>query len=358
MTTNEWGPVRLFRNDQGTLREDTEAAGLADITGWFNGISGRDIDNDGDMDYVVTNFGLNTKYHASADHPALLYYGDFEGNGKKRLIEAEEEDNTLFPVRGKSCSTNAIPSLAKKFDSYKLFALSSLEEIYTPKCLNSAHRFAATTLESTALINDGSGRFTFLPLPRLAQISPGFGVQLTEVNGDGYADALIAQNFFSPQPETGNFDGGLSLLLLGSGDGSFRAVWPDDSGIVVPDDAKGMATADLNQDGAADFLIATNSGPVHVLMNKGSEKLMAIQLKGNKGNQQAIGARVAVIAADGSRQAAEVYAGGSYLSQSTPDLFFAKPEGPGKVEIVWPDGTSSSREFSTWDSRVQLSIGK
>lgn len=356
MTTNEWGPVRLFRNERGTLREDTKAAGLAEKTGWFNGISGRDIDNDGDIDYVVTNFGLNTKYHASADHPALLYYGDFEGNGRKRLVEAEEEDNTLFPVRGKSCSTNAIPSLGKKFDSYKLFALSSLEDIYTPKCLDSAHRFSANTLESSVLINDGSGHFTFRPLPRFAQISPGFAVQLTEVNGDGYADALIAQNFFSPQSETGNFDGGLSVLLLGNGDGSFRSVWPDDSGIAVPGDAKSMAMADLNQDGAADFLIATNSGPVHVFLSEDNGKKMALQLSGPNGNRQAFGARVAVIAADGSRQTAEVYAGGSYLSQSTADLFFAKPEGPGKVEVVWPDGTSSSREFSVWDSRIQLAI--
>jgi len=354
MTTNEWGPVRLFRNEQGVLREDTDAAGLAQKTGWFNGISGRDIDNDGDMDYVVTNFGLNTKYHGSADHPALLYYGDFEGNGKKRLIEAEEEDDTLFPVRGKSCSTNAMPSLGKKYESYKSFALSSLEDIYTPQCLNSANRFAANTLESSALINDGSGHFTFRPLPRLAQISPGFAVQLTEVNGDGHADAVIAQNFFSPQPETGNFDGGLSVLLLGKGDGSFHAVWPDDSGIAVPDDAKSMAMVDLNLDGAADFLIATNSGPMHVLVNEGSEKLMALQLKGSKKNGQAIGARVVVSSADGSRQTAEVYAGGSYLSQSTSDLFFAKPGGSGTVEVVWPDGTSSSQEFSAWDSRIQV----
>lgn len=358
MTTTEWGSVRLFRNDRGTLREDTQGAGLAEKTGWFNGISGRDVDNDGDIDYVVTNFGLNTKYHASADHPALLYYGDFDDTGEKRLIEAEEEDNTLFPVRGKSCSTNAIPSLAKKFDSYEKFAIASLGDIYSPQCLASAYRFAANTLESVVLINDGSGHFTFGPLPRFAQISPGFGVQLTEVNGDGYADAIIAQNFFSPQPETGNFDGGLSLLMLGNGDGSFQPIWPDDSGVVVPDDAKALALADLDQDGSADFLIATNDGPLHVLLNKGSEKLMAIRLTGPKGNRQAIGARIVVLPVDGSSQTAEVYAGGSYLSQSTPELFFTKPNGAGNVKVFWPDGSTTTHEFLEWESRIELAADK
>jgi len=269
MVSTEWGPIRLFRNQQGKLVEGTEKAGLAERTGSYNGISGRDIDNDGDIDYMITNFGLNTKYHATADHPALLYYGDFEGNGRKRLIEAEEEDDTLFPIRGKSCSTNAIPSLGKKFDSYKQFALASLEDIYTPQCLDAAYRFAANLLESTVLLNDGSGHFTFASLPRIVQISSGFGVQLTEVDGDGNADAIIAQNFFSPQEETGDFDGGLSMLLLGNGDGSFRAVWPKESGISVPGDAKAIALLDYNRDGALDFWLTTNDGPMHVYVNAG-----------------------------------------------------------------------------------------
>jgi len=82
--------------------------------------------------------------------------------------------------------------------------------------------------------------------------------------------------------------------------------------------------------------------------------VLAIQLNGSKGNRQAIGARVAVTSAAGSGQTAEVYAGGSYLSQSTADLFFAKPDGAGKVDVFWPDGTSSSQAFSQWDSRIQL----
>ena len=172
----------------------------------------------------MTNFGLNTKYHATEEKPIVLYYGDFDGTGAKRLVEAEYEDDTLFPIRGKSCSTGAMPHLAEKFQTYHEFALASVVDIYTPKCLNESEKFSVTTLESGVLINDGDGKFAFRPLPRLAQIAPGFGAVLTEVDGDGRPDLYIAQNFFTAQPETGRMDGGMSLLLLGNNDGSFRPV--------------------------------------------------------------------------------------------------------------------------------------
>ena len=73
LVTHEWGPVRFFRNEHGKLVEKTETAGLVERIGWWNGISPGDLNGDGQIDYVVTNFGLNTKYHASAEKPALLY---------------------------------------------------------------------------------------------------------------------------------------------------------------------------------------------------------------------------------------------------------------------------------------------
>ena len=111
LVAQEWGPIKYYRNDQGKLADQTSEAGLSSVMGWWNGITAIDVDNDGDMDYAATNFGLNTKYHASVKHPTLLYYGDFRSDGNLNIIEAEFEGETLFPVRGLSCSSNAIPQL-------------------------------------------------------------------------------------------------------------------------------------------------------------------------------------------------------------------------------------------------------
>ena len=356
LVTHEWGPVKLWHNDQGRLSDQTHQAKLADRVGWWNGIAGRDLDGDGDIDYVVTNFGINTKYHASPHQPALLYYGDFEARGKYRLVEAEYEDETLFPIRGKSCSTRAMPFLGDKFQTYHDFALAPLQDLYTPKCLADAHRFAATELESGVLINDGAARFEFRPLPRLAQISPGFGVVLTELDGDGHSDCYVVQNFYTPQPETGRMDGGLSLLLNGNGDGSFTPVWPHESGLVVPGDAKSLVATDLNDDGWPDFVVGVNSDQVLTLVNRHptDNRILNVRLQGAAGNPDGIGASVTLTTDDGSTQTAEVSAGSGYLSQSTTKLTFGLGDTRQAVslQVRWPDGEVSNQEITDSSGHV------
>lgn len=100
MLTVEWGPVRLFQNTGTTLVEMTRQAGLGDRLGWWNSIAGTDLDHDGDIDYVVTNFGLNTKYHPGFDHPYRIYFADFDGDGHRDIVEAKSKDDHLLPVRG------------------------------------------------------------------------------------------------------------------------------------------------------------------------------------------------------------------------------------------------------------------
>jgi hypothetical protein len=347
--TCEWGPVKFYRNDKGKLNDATAAAGLAALTGWWNGIAGRDLDGDGDMDYCVTNFGLNTKYHASPGHPTLLYYGDFDGSGKKQLVEAEYEDKTVFPVRGRSCSSQAMPFIRDKFSSYKSFAVASLSDIYTDGKLKQSDRFAAEELRSGILRNDGKGRFTFAPLPRLAQFAPGFGVVLTDLNEDGHPDIFMAQNFWSPQPETGRMDGGLSLVLLGSKDGEFRELWPAESGVVIPRDAKSLVEGEFFGPGKRGWLVGINdsSAALYRLRTAESNTLTVRGLTP--------GTRVTAEYTGGARQSAESASGSGYLSQSAASLSFGNESAIQQVIVQWPDGSRETRTRGQWqERRLQL----
>ena len=356
----EWGPVKIFLNKKGKLVESTRQSGLSTYKGWWNGLAARDLDGDGDMDYVATNFGLNTKYHPSKKKPAQIYYGKFGDAKKPSIVEAKVSEDCILPVRGKSCSQNAMPFVAEKFRTYHSFASATLTDIYSQSSLQQAQSFEVNYLESALLINDGKAHFEVRPLPELSQIAPGFGVVATEVNGDGFADIYLVQNFYHPQRETGKMGGGMSVLLLGDGSGSFSEVWPNNSGLLVPEDARGLSSCDWNDDGWVDFAIGVNDGKMKLFENNAKirDELRSLKLRLSyaDGNPTGIGSKVSVLMDDGMVQSGEVSAGGSYLSQSSADLFFGL--GVDKmvksINVRWPDGQQTMHQYEEGKSMMVI----
>ncbi|MDA0810984.1 MAG: FG-GAP-like repeat-containing protein, partial [Verrucomicrobia bacterium] len=358
LVTCEWGSVKFFQNEAGRLVDQTTASGLDRYRGWWNGIAGGDIDHDGDIDYVATNWGVNTQYKASDEKPELLYYGDLDGTGNKHIVEAKFEGSVCYPRRGLSCSSHAMPAIRQKLPTFNQFALADLRSIYTEDRLEKATRFEANYLQTSVLLNDGKGKFTVQPLPRFAQTSPGFGVVLTDFDSDGNLDCLIAQNFFSPQHETGNMDGGLSALLHGNGDGTFTPVWPAISGLVVPADAKSLAAVDFDNNQVIDFVFGLNANPAWSFVNRIQSKHLAVTLKGKRGNSSGIGARATFAAQGLPAQTAELHAGSGYLSQSPASLLFGLGASGGKggtLTVRWPDGTTSTHEVPAGKTAVTIS---
>ncbi|MEZ4463681.1 MAG: FG-GAP-like repeat-containing protein [bacterium] len=340
LVTYEWGPVRLWRNAGGKLEEATRDAGFDAHHGWNNSIVGADFDGDGDVDYVVAGFGHNLKDHASDEHPAVLYYGPFGTGGAMQLVEAKYSDDTLLPVRGLSCSSDAMPEIRSRYKTFADFARATAQDIYGD-VLDKAQRFEADTLDTGIWLNQG-GRFTFQALPRMAQASPVFGMAVLDADADGHLDLVLAQNFFGPQRETGRMDGGVSVLLRGKGDGTFVAIPPTESGLLVPEDATALTVADLDGDPWPDLAFAVNDGPLKLYRHRGLGlgKPYTVRLKGPAGNPAAVGARVELVLKGGTRRVGWTQAGAGYLSQDDGRVRFglAAGEEPESVNIRWPDG--------------------
>ena len=358
----EWGPVKVFLNHEGKLVEATVKSGLATYLGWWKGIAGSDLDGDGDLDYVVTNQGNNTPYQATAKKPELLFYGDFDGSGKKRIVEAKFEGQTCYPRRGFSCSSGAIPILRKRLKTFENFARSTLGDLYGD-WLSGSLRLEANTLESCVLLNDGKARFTVRPLPRAAQFSPSQGVLLSDLDADGHIDCVLAQNFFGAQPEIGLLDSGLSLLLHGRGTGDFVSSGPARSGIRVPGAATAITSADLNLDGRPELVFAVNSSPLMIFSEppdrEQTNRLLEVRLVGKPGNLPAVGSRITVRQEETRQsQTCEVTAGSGYLSQSEAARWFGLgPVAAGarlQITVRWPDGASSTKEAIAGARRVQI----
>ncbi len=360
LLTLEWGSVKYFHNRQGQGFEDwTQQAGFASAgTGWWTSIAAADFNGDGKIDYVVGNVGLNTQYHADPAHPALLYSGDFKGDGSNQLIEAYYEGDTLYPWRSLHEMGASLPSVLKRYPTFDSYGRATLAEILGVQRLAKAERYAATELRSGVFLSQPDGTYRFEPLPRIAQISPLQGVVAGDFDGDGHADIFAVQNSYAPVPSVGRFDGGLGQLLRGDGQGHFEPVTPTASGLVVPRDAKGLAVIDLDQDGWPDFIVTRNDDTTLAFRNGGiaGHRPLRVLLHGPAGNPTGVGARVTVELTDGTTQTSEVYAGSGYYSQSSPACFFGYPNAnpPKKIRVRWPSGATSEHPFQAGVSTVVL----
>ena len=100
----DYGPIRIFLNQQGKLSESTKKSGLSEKLGWWNSVTTADLNNDGRLDLIAGNMGLNTKYGTlSKKNTVEIYYGDMDGSGVPRIIESKysKERPEPLPVRGR-----------------------------------------------------------------------------------------------------------------------------------------------------------------------------------------------------------------------------------------------------------------
>lgn len=239
LIVGDWMPIRLFENKKGKLVEVQNDA-LQNTSGRWNKIVPFDFDADGDTDYVAGNSGSNFAYTVSRKEPLELYYADFNDDGRIDPVMAYSSQGKIYPVASRDEMLLQVNSLRKKFTSYSKYASATIEDIFGKESLRAAKRLKAQTLHSMVLENIGSGNFKLLPLPAMAQLSSVNGIVTDDVNEDGFADILLAGNFFPYRTEYGPADASLGLLLLGDGKGKFDPVSWEKNGFRAPGDVRSM----------------------------------------------------------------------------------------------------------------------
>lgn len=360
LLTLDWGQVKYFHNNRGQALEDwTEQGGFAAAgTGWWTSLATADFNGDGRPDYAVGNLGLNTQYQASAQRPAMLFRGDFIGNGQTQLIEAYYEEGRLYPWRCRRDLGAAVPSILKRYPRNDFYARAALGELLGDDKLAAAQRLAATEFRSGVFLSQPDGRHRFASLPRLAQIAPLQGMVAGDFDGDGRADLYAVQNSHAPIAAVGRFAGGLSQLMRGDGHGNFTPVPPSESGLVVPGDAKALVVLDLDADGWPDFFVTRNNSTTQAFRNRGviGHNSLRVNLRGPAGNPTAVGARITLELKDASVQTGEIQAGSGYSSQSIAACFFGFPDGnpPVKINVRWPWGPVTGHSVQAHVSSITL----
>jgi hypothetical protein len=334
----EWGPVRVFKNEKGKLHEITTELGLGEFVGWWNGVTTGDLDGSGRMSVIACNWGLNTPYPASKEHPIGLYYGDFGGRGTVDIVEAEYDPSSsaMSPRRMRDRVAAALPDLPLRFPTQKSFSEATIAQVLGDR-QPPAHELAANTLPSMVFWNRGK-TFEARPLPPEAQFAPAFSVNVADFDGDGYEDIFLSQNFFANQPEVPRCDAGRGLLLLGDGTGSFKPMPGQESGIKIYGEQRGAAIGDFDKDGRVDLAVSQNGAATKLFHNVGARPGLRVRLVGPTGNAAGIGAQIRLFFGTRAGPVREIHGGSGYWSQDSTIPVLATPERPTGLWIRWPGG--------------------
>jgi hypothetical protein len=229
----EWDAVLFAKceNEKLTLL-DSEITGLKGTNGWWKTIIPGDFDQDGDLDFIGGNLGLNSKLSASNKFPLKMYYLDYDQNNTKEQILCHYYQGEYRVFNTKDEVVSQLPELKKKFNTNTSFAKASLYDIFEKKSLDKADLFEAYELASCFFENDGTGRFNVHRLPRECQFSTVEDGLFADINGDHKNELILVGNFFPVNIQMGKYDGNYGLVLAFR-DGQFELIGQEQTGLSV-----------------------------------------------------------------------------------------------------------------------------
>ena len=260
--SGEWMPITVFKQEKGKFVNTTQEAGLSETNGWWNRIAAGDIDRDGDVDFVVGNHGLNSKFKCSVEKPLEMYTGDFDDNNDIEQIICMYYDDTSYPLVLRHDLVKQLQGLRKKYLKYEDYKNETIEDIFSGEELRKAVHSEVYELRTCLLINDGKGRFHLRALPIEAQFSPVYGIAVHDLNGDGNDDIFLGGNLYGAKPEVGRYDASHGLLLVGNGKGNFKAVPQNQSGLQIEGEIRDIVSLTIS--GNFYLLIARNNNSLRV----------------------------------------------------------------------------------------------
>jgi tetratricopeptide (TPR) repeat protein len=307
-------PDHLFRNDNGRFVDVTDEVGIVDKDGRGLGVVAADLNGDGKVDLFVAN-----------DTTANYY---FRNLGGFRFVEeglisglATNASGAFLAGMGVACGD---------LDGDGLIDL------------------AVTNFfgESTTLYHNlGGGLFSDRAadsgLVQPTRFVLGFGLAALDANNDGRLDLVQANGDVNDYRPKKPYEMPTQLFL---GTDCGRFVDASDRGgteLKRPRVGRGLAVADLDNDGQIDFLEVAERVRLAAFHNetRAGNHFVTFALAGTQSNRDGVGAKVTVTTGS-QKQVAERFGGGSYLSASDPRLHFGLGTTAriDAVEVAWPSG--------------------
>lgn len=239
VVVGDWMAITVLKNKHGEELVKAEA-GLDKTNGWYNTVEVADLNDDGLMDLVTGNHGLNSRFKASEGEPLNLHINDFDQNGSIEHITTRYYQGRPLPLVLRQDLVMQIPSLKKKYLHFDYYKGQTIEDIFLPDQLKNTITLSAVTMESAVWLNGGDGTFIKKDLPFEAQLSPAYALMIEDFDGDENLDILMGGNLSRAKPETGIYDASYGVVLKGDGKGKFTAVSPTKSGLSIQGEIRAL----------------------------------------------------------------------------------------------------------------------
>jgi hypothetical protein len=329
-------PSHLYHNNRdGTFTDVTAAAGLAREFGPTLGVSTADFNGDGWIDIYVAN----------DEQPNQLWINQHDGTFKNTGLLS----GTALSTEGEAKSSMGVD--AADFDN------DGDEDLFVTELAGQG---------ANLFVNDGSGIFTDQSAAsrlRVATLpSTGFGTAWIDVDNDGWLDLLTINGAVTAIGELVRRHDPFPLhqrkqLFHNLGNGQFEEVSAGAGAVFqVSSTGRGAAFGDIDNDGDTDVVVASNDGPVQLLMNQIGQRHHWIGLRlvgevtgwrvtasAERPVRDMLGARVSVTSG-GRTLWRRARSDGSYASANDPRVLvgLGSSTSVSEVRVIWPDGRTET----------------
>lgn len=312
----EWMPLTFLKNQGAKFENVTSATGISDKVGWWNSLSGADVDNDGDTDYLAGNFGQNIYFKCSSGEPLTVYAKDFDNNGLyDPFISCYWKDSTgsrhEYFYHTRDDMIKQLVMVRSKFRNYAEFGKTRADQVFTKEELQGAEKRQANWLNSSYIENKGGGKFEISALPWEAQLAPLYGMLPYDYDADGWQDFLIVGNDYGMELLQGRADALYGLVLRNEQGKGFRALDLDESHFFVPHDARGLSRIWVS--GKGELVLATQ--------NRDSLRVISTPMRpGKEVRLERDEVKCEIEFKSGKKQKREFYWGSTFVSQEPRSL--------------------------------------